>query len=733
MHSSQTQISTGRAVALAVPVAALSLAITLAMAPAQQTPPTKPSTTPPVTTSKTPVIPRSVLFGNPERARLTLSPDGKRVAFLAPVDGVLNVWVAPTTDLAAAKAVTKDTTRGIRQFYWAYNNADLLYLQDVGGDENWKLFGVNLASNKVTDLTPIEHINGPDGKPIMLPTGKPLRPAVQVETISHRFPNDIIIGLNNRNPQFHDLYRLDLTTGKLALLVQNDEYAGYLIDDDLNVRGAMKMNATGGMDYFTANAKPVKPGEALQVTWTPFVQVGSEDSLTTQPLGFNKDGTQMYWQDSRGRNTGAVTSMDLKTGKSTTLAQNDKVDAGGAMVHPTEHTLQAVAFDYLRNQWQVLDKSIEADMAYLRTVSGGDFNVTSRTLDDKTWVVAYVEDAGPVRSYIYDRPNKKATFAFSNNRALESQPLQPMKPVVIKSRDGFDLVSYLTLPPGSDANNDGTPDSPVPLVLNVHGGPWGRDSWGMDPEAQWLANRGYACLQVNFRSSTGFGKKFINAGNLEWSGKMHDDLIDAVNWAVKQGVADKSKIAIYGGSYGGYATLVGLTFTPDVFACGVDIVGPSNLNTLLSTIPPHWGPMKAMFTSRVGDDSTEEGRKFLDKCSPLTHVEKINKPLLIGQGYNDPRVKFTEAEQIVNAMKAKGIPVTYVVYPDEGHGFARPENRMSFYAVTEAFLAAHLGGRTQQIGADFAGSTITVPTGADSLPGVATALGTATAKTPTEE
>jgi dipeptidyl aminopeptidase/acylaminoacyl peptidase len=267
----------------------------------------------------------------------------------------------------------------------------------------------------------------------------------------------------------------------------------------------------------------------------------------------------------------------------------------------------------------------------------------------------------------------------------------------------------------------------------VHGGPWGRDSWGFDPEAQWLANRGYACLQVNFRSSTGFGKKFINAGNCEWSGKMHDDLIDAVNWAVKQGIADKSKIAIYGGSYGGYATLVGLTFTPEVFACGVDIVGPSNLNTLLSTIPPHWGPLKAMFTSRVGDDSTDEGRKFLDKCSPLTHVDKISKPLLIGQGYNDPRVKFTEAEQIVNAMKAKGIPVTYVVYPDEGHGFARPENRMSFYAVTEAFLAAHLGGRTQQIGGDFAGSTITVPTGADSLPGVATALGTATAKTPSEE
>ncbi len=692
------------------------------------------TTAPAMTTTQgpPPIIPRTVLFGNPEKSRLTLSPNGERVAFLAPDNGVLNVWVAPTNDLAAAKPVTKDTSRGIRQFFWTYNNDDLLYMQDVGGDENWKVYRVNLPTGKVTDLTPFDQILGPDGKPIMLPTGKPLRPTAQVDATSHKFPNEVIISLNNRNPTFHDLYRLDLRTGKMTLMLQNDEYAGFLLDDDFNVRMAMKMNQSGGADHFKGTVVSAAPGSPLTMTWTPFLQITQEDAMTTQPFGFNKDGTAIYMLDSRGRNTGAMVSTDMATGKSTVLAENAKADAGGAMIHPTEKTVQAVSFDYLRNEWTVLDKSIQADLDYLRSVTSGDIDVTSRSLDDKTWVVAYSQDAGPARSFIYNRPAKKATFAFSTKKALETQPLQPMKPVIIKSRDGHDLVSYLTLPAECQPNAQGKPERPVPLVLNVHGGPWGRDSWGLDPEAQWLANRGYACLQVNFRSSTGFGKDFINAGNREWSRKMHDDLIDAVNWAVKEGIADKDKVAIYGGSYGGYATLVGVTLTPEVFACGVDIVGPSNLNTLLSTIPPYWGPIKSMFTSRVGDDSTAEGRKFLDQCSPLTYVDNIKRPLLIGQGYNDPRVKFTEAEQIVNAMTKKGIPVTYVVYPDEGHGFARPENRMSFFAVTEAFLAKHLGGRAEPIGADFAGSSITVPTGAEGLPGVPAALRSASAKT-TEE
>lgn len=332
-------------------------------------------------------------------------------------------------------------------------------------------------------------------------------------------------------------------------------------------------------------------------------------------------------------------------------------------------------------------------------------------------------DDGPIRYYLYDRIQKKATFLFTNQRDLEGVKLSKIHPVVIKSRDGLDLISYLTLPYWTDSDHDARPNARLPMVLFVHGGPWARDSWGYNPYHQWLANRGYAVLSVNYRGSTGFGKDFINASNLEWAGKMHDDLIDAVNWAIDQGIADKHKIAIMGGSYGGYATLVGLTFTPEVFTCGVDIVGPSNLRTLLETIPPYWKPMMDMWSTRVGDPRTEEGRKFLDSRSPLTYVDRIRKPLLIGQGANDPRVKQSESDQIVRAMQEKNIPVTYILYSDEGHGFARPENRLSFNAVAEQFLAQHLGGRAQPIGDDFQGSTIQVPSGADQIPGLSEALG----------
>jgi dipeptidyl aminopeptidase/acylaminoacyl peptidase len=342
--------------------------------------------------------------------------------------------------------------------------------------------------------------------------------------------------------------------------------------------------------------------------------------------------------------------------------------------------------------------------------------------------VAYTSDSGPVKYYLYDRTPEggkpgKATFLFTNRKALEGVTLAKMHPVVIRSRDNLSLVSYLTLPVETDANGDARPDSgALPLILNVHGGPWARDNWGLDPEVQFLANRGYAVLQVNFRGSTGFGKEFVNAGDREWAGKMHDDLLDAVAWAVQEKIADPKKVAIMGGSYGGYATLVGLTFTPEVFACGVDIVGPSNINTLLSTIPAYWGPVIGIFRKRVGDNTTDEGRKFLDERSPLSRVDRIARPLLIGQGANDPRVKQAESDQIVAAMKAKSIPVTYVLFPDEGHGFARPVNRLAFYAVTEAFLSEHLGGRVEPFGPSLQNSTAEVPVGAEFVRGLKEAV-----------
>jgi dipeptidyl aminopeptidase/acylaminoacyl peptidase len=666
------------------------------------------------------LIPRSILFGNPERSGLKVSPNGKMVSFLAPDNGVMNVFVAPIGQLDKARVVTKDTSRGIRQYFWAYNSTHVLYLQDQGGDENWKLYAVDATKEGAAarDLTPIDTIAGEDGKPIMQPNGKPLRPTAEMMGASEKFPNTILVGLNNRDPRFHDIYKIDLSTGERTLYFTNPDFAQFEIDDDYNIRMGMKMLPSGGIDVQLAGATKPKAGGEVEITWTPYESIGFEDSSGTSFLAFDKTGSKVYVRDSRGRDTSALYEMDVATKAKKLIAESPKADMSSALIHPTNKNVQAVSFNHLRNEWTVVDQSIAGDLAYLKTVDDGEMNVLDRSLDDNTWVVAYARDNGPAKFYTYDRTAKKATFAFVNNSKLNGLPLVKMNPVVIKTRDGLEMVCYYSLPLGADANQDGKPEKAVPMVLNVHGGPWARDNWGYRGDHQWLANRGYAVLSVNFRGSTGFGKNFINAGNREWAGKMHDDLLDAVNWAVTQGIAQKDKVAIYGGSYGGYATLVGLTFTPDVFACGVDVVGPSSIVTLLNTIPPYWEPQIATFTQRVGDYRTEEGRKFLDSRSPLFKVDQIKKALLIGQGANDPRVKQSEADQIVNAMKSKNIPVTYVLFPDEGHGFARPANRKAFNAVVEAFLSKHLGGAYEPVGSDFEGSTISIPEGPEFVPGM---------------
>lgn len=650
---------------------------------------------PPASMEATPLIARDVLFGNPDRALAKISPDGTKLAFLAESDGVMNVWVSPIDKPEAARVVTADKKRGIRNYQWAYNSQYILYPQDIGGDENWHINATNVNTNKTTDLTPLEGVQA------------------RIDGASHKFPNEVMIAINDRTKELHDIYRVNIETGERKLAQKNDGYIDFTIDEDFNVRMAAKMTPEGGMDIFVPDGSG---------GWKPFTQIGAADSMTTSPGGFDKTGRVLYMIDSREGDTARLFAWNLDTNEKKLLAANDRVDVGDMMTHPTENTVQAVSFNFKRKEWDVLDESIRGALDYLRTVADGDVEVTSRSLDDQHWVVAYVMDNGPVRYYHFDRPAKKAHFLFTNRPKLEQLPLAKMHPVVIKARDGLELVSYLTLPVWTDRDQDGHPTAPLPMVLNVHGGPWSRDDWGLDPEHQWLANRGYAVLSVNFRSSTGFGKNFINAGNKEWAAAMHNDLLDAVDWAVKERIADPAKVAIYGGSYGGYATLVALTFSPEKFACGVDIVGPSNLITLLSSIPPYWKPMMDMFTSRVGDPRTEDGKKLLQERSPLTHVDKINKPLLIAQGANDPRVKQAEADQIVKAMQDKKIPVTYVLFPDEGHGFARPENRRAFYAVAEEFLSRQIGGRFEPVGDDFEGSSITAPEGVDQLPGMKSAL-----------
>jgi dipeptidyl aminopeptidase/acylaminoacyl peptidase len=635
------------------------------------------------------LLPRSVLFSNPDRAATQVSPDGKRLSYLSSVDGVLNVWVAPIGDLAKARAVTADKKRGIRVYKWAFDNAHVLYLQDKDGDENWHLHSVDLKSNKDVDLTPMDGVQA------------------RVEHLSPKIPGEVLVGLNDRDKRYHDVWRIDVTTGKKKLVQQNDGFAAFVPDDDFKIRFGMKTDKDGSIDWRESD----KAGG-----FKPYSRIPHEDAMNTVVLGFDKGVKKAYLTDSRGRDKAALVELDIATKQTKVLLDDGQADVRDIMQSPTDKHLQIAFANYERERMHVIDQTLRPEIEALQALAPGDVDILSRSLDDSKWVVASTVSDGPVKYYLWDRKKKKAEYLFSNIKALEGAKLAKMSPVTIRSRDGLDLVSYLTLPPAA------TPGKPLPMVLFVHGGPWGRDEWGLNRWHQWLANRGYAVLSVNYRGSTGFGKAFVNAADHEWAGKMHDDLIDAVSWAIAQKIADKDKVAIMGGSYGGYATLVGLTFTPDEFACGVDIVGPSNLETLLKSIPPYWESELDSFLKRIGDYRTEEGRKLLASRSPLNFADRIKRPLLIGQGANDPRVKQAESDQIVEKMNAKSIPVTYVLYPDEGHGFARPENRTSFNAVAEIFLAQCLGGPYQPIGGDFKGSTITVPAGKDQISTLADAI-----------
>lgn len=640
-----------------------------------------------------PLIPREVLFGNPVRMSGQISPDGRWLGYIAPRDGVLNVYIAPVDDPDNARPVTDDRLRGVRSFAFAYDGEHLLYPQDTGGDENFRLHAVDLESGRDRVLTPEGSRAGIAG-------------------LSPDHPGIVAVTLNDRDPTYFDIVTIPIDGGKQERVIENTQFAGFILDNDFVPRLATQQTPEGGSTVF----------QREDGAWRPWMTVDQSDALTTGVIELTRDGSTLYLLDSRNRDTAALMALDIASGRTQMLFEDPRADVNDILAEPRSGRVQAASANYLRDDWTVLDPAIAADMDYLRTLGTGEIRVASRTLDDTQWIVEEVTAEAGARYYRYDRRARNAQFWFDSRPDLAEYTLSPMHPLEIEARDGLKLVSYLTLPPYSDRDRDGRPDQPQPMVLQVHGGPWARDQYGFNSSHQWLANRGYAVLSVNFRGSTGFGKDFVNAGDLEWGRKMHDDLIDAVNWAVENGIARADRVAIRGGSYGGYATLAGLTFTPDTFACGVDIVGPSNLITLLDSIPPYWGPMRSVFTSRMGNPDTAEGRALLVDRSPLTHVANIRKPLLIGQGANDPRVKQAESDQIVAAMEARDIPVTYVLYPDEGHGFARPQNNIAFNAVTEGFLGRCLGGRVEPIGDALQGSTIQVPHGADFLPGLSDAL-----------
>jgi len=647
-------------------------------------------------TEEVALIDRATFFGNPVRTQGRISPDGTMMSFLAPLDGVQNIWVAPVGDFDAARAITNDQSRGIRQHFWAPSGRYIGYLQDTGGNENWHVHVVDIESGEDRDLTPV-----PEGSRAVILAG------------SNRHPDTVVIGTNEREASLFDPFLLNVVTGELTLIEENPGFVGYDFDEDLVARSATRATAGGGFEVLK------REGDE----WVPLFEVPQEDALTTNSLFFTEDGSGLYYLSSIGRDTTALYLVDMENGEQTMLAEDFRADINDVFSHPTTNEILAVSSEYERVEWSVASDLIQDDWAIVDAALEGDINVVNTSTDFRYWMIAESSTAEPLHYHLYDSEEDTLTFMFTARPELDAAPLVDMQALVLEARDGLNLVSYLTLPPGSDADGDGVPEEPQSTVLFVHGGPWARDSYGYSSIHQWLANRGYAVLSVNYRGSSGFGKNFIEAATHEFAGAMHDDLIDAVNWAVDAGVAAEDQVAIMGGSYGGYATLTGLTFTPEVFACGVDIVGPSNLVTLIESFPAYWAPfLEATWYSRVGDPRTEEGRERLLAASALPRADQIVRPLLIGQGGNDPRVTKQESDQLTEVMQENGQQVTYVNFPDEGHGFARPPNRDSFFAVTEVFLSTCLeGGRYQAFG-DFAGSSTEILAGAEFVPGLTEAM-----------
>jgi len=634
------------------------------------------------------LIPREVLFGNPDKIAVRMSEDGKHISYLAPLNGVLNVFVAPVDNPLAGKAITADTERGIRNYSWAQNSNNIIYSIDNKGDENFRLYSIDINTKENILLTPQEGIKA------------------SVIKKSKNFPDEILVQMNKRVPEYFDIYKINVKSGKAEIFFENKEkYISFIIDDNFKILFAYKMLPTGeGEVYGFKNGNLLNP--------QLFQKIKTEDMLTTSLLHITADGKVLYAVDSSQRDKSALFEIDLSTQKRTLLYEDARADIDSCLVEPITKKIQAVSIDYLQKEWVILDPQIKEDIKNLSKLNYGTIEITSRVENDNKWIVVYMQDDGPYKYYLYDRATREIKFLFVSNSKQESYSFAKMHPVQITSRDGLELVSYLTLPRWLDKG--ARLEKPIPLVLYVHGGPNSRDNKGYNATHQWLANRGYAVLSVNYRGSTGFGKSFINAGDGQWARKMQDDLEDAVKWTIDNNIAEKDKIVIMGGSYGGYATLVGMSITPELYAAGIDIVGPSNLETLMNSIPPYWKPVFAHLKKIIGaSPDNEEGKKFLFERSPLNYVKNIKKPLLIVQGAHDPRVKKFESDQIVSAMKKHGIPVVYLLYKDEGHGLARPENRMAFYAHAEVFLANILKGRYLGHDGNFPGSSMEIIEGKD--------------------
>lgn len=613
--------------------------------------------------SDVPLIPRNVLYGNPEKTTPKISPNGTQLAYLAPVNGVLNIWIK-----ALGKdddhVITKETSRGIWTgcYCWASNN-DILYWQDANGDENFHIFGVNIATNTIRDLTPFQGVKA------------------AIIRLDKHYPNNALIGLNKDNPKLFDVYHLDITTGNLTLVAKNpNNVVRWLADANMQIRAAIDVNEDGTQKLLW------RPDDNSE--WYTLFEFNFEDTLEDELysglLGFSRDGKSLYLNSSLNNNTRSLIRVDCETKTLSIIASDPRYDIDRIIFNTDSYEPEIVIWQKERAKFQICNPALKEAFAIIQSISNGDLDYIQRSYDNVRWILGFKHDNKSYEFYLYDSNSKHITFLFHSRSELNNYVLAPMEPISFTSRDGLTIHGYLTCPPGKEKKN-------LPLVVMVHGGPFMRDNWGYNPEVQLITNRGYACLQINFRGSAGFGKAFLAAGNGEWGGKIHDDIIDGVKWAIDQKIADGKKVAIYGYSFGGYAALVGATFTPDLFCCAVDLFGPSNLITVLQTLPPYWS--LAQWEQRIGKLSEPE---FLKSRSPLYKIDAIKSPILVAHGANDCRIKQSESDQLVQAMKEKELPFEYIVFPDEGHWIAKPKNRFTLMKSIEKFLAQHLGGRFEE-------------------------------------
>ncbi|HKO45495.1 MAG TPA: alpha/beta fold hydrolase [Pyrinomonadaceae bacterium] len=624
--------------------------------------------------SQPPLIDRELFFGDPEISGAQISPDGKFISFIKPLKGTRNIWVKKTdAPFESAKPITADTKRPIPGYFWSRDGKYILFVQDQGGDENFNVYAVNPADSPASGQEVPAARNLTDAKGIR----------AAIYAVPRSEPDAIYIGLNDRDKAWHDLYKIKISTGEKTLVRQNTErITGWVFD----LKDQLKMATRSAENGDT---------EVLRVDDKGFTKVYSCSVFEScGPVRFHKDGERVYFTTNKGTGVDLTRLVLLNpmTGKEE-LVESDplnRVDFGGASFSEVTEDLIFTGYNDDRQRIYWKDKSFEADYKLVqKKLPGKELSFGNSTKDEQLFLVTAFSDTEPGERYLFDRKTKKLTLQYRTRERLPRTALVPMKAIRFKSSDGMEIPAYLTLPAGVPAKN-------LPAIIVPHGGPWARDSWGYNSMAQFLANRGYAVLQPNFRGSTGFGKKFIDAGNKQWGDKMQDDVTWAAKYLIAEGIADPKKVAVMGGSYGGYATLAGVTFTPDLYAAAVAIVAPSNLITLLESIPPYWEPIRKLFYERMGDPNTAEGKAQLLRQSPLTHADKIKTPLLVIQGANDPRVKKRESDQIVVALRDRGFPVEYLVAPDEGHGFARPINNMAMFATAEKFLAKHLGGRFQE-------------------------------------